>query len=246
MRGSVAAEVTSLVIREQVHEQIYATRVPDGPPRPPPGPIGMASSPEVLVSKALPKPRPQPPNANTTTVDEVRRKDLTTIAIHPYEPGSIADYIFEIRSHHLDPRYTECDEILMGFSKTMTCILRNVNHSAGKGEKVSCVDKTNWMHNIIWPMPEFTKWFAWLIYFNHDFKNWNLRRVFQRCFPEFPFRQHITNNDWGDVDIPANIVLQWLSICSFGRPRFATLCTAKCNDEGRVVVDWKIGVAAIQ
>ena len=31
MRGSVAAEVTSLVTREHVHEQVYATRVPEGP-----------------------------------------------------------------------------------------------------------------------------------------------------------------------------------------------------------------------
>ena len=70
--------------------------------------------------------------------------------------------------------------------------------------------------------------------------------MFERCFPDFHFRQHITNEDFENVDMPINIVLQWFSICSFGKPRFATLCTTNYSDEGRVDVDRKVCVAAIQ
>ena len=97
MHGSVAAEVTSLVTRQQVHENMYiATRVPEGPPRPAPGLIGMASSPQLLVSKAMPKLRPKPPSSIPSAVEEVRRPDLTTIAIHPFEADDTEDHIAEI------------------------------------------------------------------------------------------------------------------------------------------------------
>ena len=56
----------------------------------------------------------------------------------------------------------------------------------------------------------------------------------------------VTNADSDDVDIPSDVAIEWLSICTFDKPRCATLCTTKHNEAGKVEVDRKIGVAAIQ
>ena len=61
--------------REQVHKLNYVTRDPAGPPKPPPLLIGMASSPHTSVPKAV--------QFGATQNDEVRRPDLTTVAIQP-------------------------------------------------------------------------------------------------------------------------------------------------------------------
>ena len=127
----------------------------------------------------------------------------------------------------------------------MTAIFRHDNRSNYKSKKVSCVDNEKWMQNVIWPMPDFTKWFARILYIDSHFKTWKLRRVFEAC-NIFTLRQGVTNADWHDFDIPIIVAIQWLSICSVERPRCVTLCTTKCNDAGRVVVDRKVGVAAMQ
>ena len=94
----------------------------------------MASSPHTSVPKAV--------QFEATQNDEVRRPDLTTVAIHPYPAGYLSDdpgnLISEIRSHYLDAHETACDEILVNFSKTMTCILRHDNPEDDRSRKVSC------------------------------------------------------------------------------------------------------------
>ena len=40
--------------------------------------------------------------------------------------------------------------------------------------------------------------------------------------------------------------VKWLAICTFEKPRFATLCITKYSSQGKVEVDRNIGVAAIQ
>ena len=52
--------------------------------------------------------------------------------------------------------------------------------------------------------------------------------------------------DWDTVDIPVNLAFKWLAICTFEKPRFATLCTTRYTSVGRVELDRKIGIAAIQ
>ena len=94
-------------------------------------------------------------------------------------------------------------------------------------------------------MADFTKWLARLPHYNKHFKTSKLRRVFEAC-NVFTLRQNVINADWHEVDIPINVAIQWLGISFFDRPRFSTLFTTKYNDAGRVVVDRKMGVAAIQ
>ena len=127
----------------------------------------------------------------------------------------------------------------------MSAILRHYNQSGYNNNKVSCVDTEIWLQNVIWPMADFTKWLARLLCYNKRFKTWKPSSVFEAC-NIFTLRRNVANAGWHDVDIPINFGLQLLSICSFQRPRCATLCTTKYNAERRVVVDRKIGVAAIQ
>ena len=75
--ATTSGRVKSLLTRQQVDANIYLdTKVPDGP-RPPPAAIGMASSPPLIVAKAMPKYQPKASNT---------RPDLFAIAVHPYEP----------------------------------------------------------------------------------------------------------------------------------------------------------------
>ena len=96
-------------------------QIPDGPPRLPPSRIGMASSLQLLVTDVMPKPRPEPPNSIPFTMVEVLRPDLTTIAIHPYEPTVNEASINEIRNHYLDDRFDQW-QVSVSFSKTMSAI----------------------------------------------------------------------------------------------------------------------------
>ena len=54
------------------------------------------------------------------------------------DPG---DFIFVVRSHYIDSHETDCDDILVIVSKTMTCILRHDNPTGDQSWKVSCVNK---------------------------------------------------------------------------------------------------------
>ena len=56
----------------------------------------------------------------------------------------------------------------------------------------------------------------------------------------------MTNANWDYVDIPADVGITWLAICTFDKPRCVTLCTTKYNSAGMVEVDRKISGAAIQ
>ena len=53
-------------------------------------------------------------------------------------------------------------------------------------------------------------------------------------------------SDWDTADIPADVALKFLAICTFEKQRFASLCTTKYNAAGKVEIDRKIGIAAIQ
>ena len=134
-------------------------------PRPPPPAVGAASS---RLPSFLPK---QPPatqrKSSSTTLPEdltpaqaARRQDLTTIAIHPwpsgYEDDSTHSEVANIRSQYL--KGTECDRILVAFSKTMSTILRHdISHS--KDPWLNCVDKSRWPYGIVWPREELCHYF---------------------------------------------------------------------------------------
>ena len=128
----------------------------------------------------------------------------------------------------------------------MSAILLHDNQFGNNSKKVPCVDKEIWLQNVMWPMADFTKWLARVLYYNNKhFKTWKLHRIFEAC-NIFTLRQNVTNADWHDIDTPIDLAIQWLGICSFERPRYATSCITKYNDAGRVVVDRNIGVAALQ
>ena len=114
----------------------------------------------------------------------------------------------------------------------MSAILRHDDQFGCKSNNVFFVDKGKWMQNVIWPMADFTTWLARLLYYKSHFKTWKLRRVFDAC-NILPLRQGVTNAAWHDVDIPINVAIKLLSICSFERPGCASLCTTKYNAEGR-------------
>ena len=101
------------------------------------------------------------------------------------------------------------------------------------------------MQSVIWPIADSIKWLALLLYFNKHFNTWKLRADFEAC-NFYTLRQNVTIAEWYDIDIPIDVAIKWLGICFFDRPRCVTLCATKYNDVGRVVVDRKVGVAAIQ
>ena len=65
--------------------------------------------------------------------------------------------------------------------------------------------------------------------FQQALQPWKLRAVLEAC-NIFTLRQNVTNADWHDIDIPVDVAIQWLGICSFDRLRCATLCINKYND----------------
>ena len=109
----------SLLTRQPADTNTYLdTKVPDGPPRLPPAPIGMASSPPRIVAKAMPKYLPKAPNSIPYTIPDVHRPDLFPIAVHTHQLSGDEECIREIRSHYLDDRYTQWKEFV-AFSKVM-------------------------------------------------------------------------------------------------------------------------------
>ena len=88
------------------------------------------------------------------------------IAIHPFDPTADEECIREIRSHYVDNRYTQWKE-LVSFSKLMFAVLRHDHDykSDFHSKKIACVDKDKWMQSVIWPIADFTRWLARLLYF---------------------------------------------------------------------------------
>ena len=101
----------------------------------------MASPPQLLVSKAMPKHRPTQ-NSISLSVANVFRLDLTTIAIHPFEADINEEHIAEIRSHYLDEHFEDW-QVLVGFSKTMSAILRHAIGPATKATKSFVLTRRN-------------------------------------------------------------------------------------------------------
>ena len=124
--------------REHVHKRNYVIRDFTGPPKLLPLPIGAASSPYTPVPKAV--------RFEATQNDEIRRQDLTTVAFLPYPAGYPSDdpdnFIHEIRSHYLDDRFEQW-QVLVGFYKTMSAILRHDNQSGYKATRFRASIRSN-------------------------------------------------------------------------------------------------------
>ena len=109
-----------------------------------------------------------------TQVNEARRADLTTIAIPPYPAGYETDhpecFIANTRAHYGDPHHPDCDDVLVGFSKTLIMILRYDIQTGVRSEKVKCVDKNNLTNGVIWPIDEFRHWMGELVRFTTSFR----------------------------------------------------------------------------
>ena len=129
----------------------------------------------------------------------------------------------------------------------MSAVLRHDHDfkSNCHSNNIACVDKDHWMQSVIWPVADFTRWLARLLYFTKHFRTWDLRKTFDEC-KIFKLRVSVTNADWDNVDIPPEVAIKWLAICTFDKPRCATLCTTKFNSAGKVEVDRTISFAAIQ
>ena len=77
------------------------------------------------------------------------------------------------------------------------------------------------------------------------FKTWGLRKAL--------YASHIgrlptifTRADWFNLDMPVNVAVKWLSICSFGKPRLFLSCITKLSEHGTVEIEKIIGSAAVQ
>ena len=68
------------------------TKVPDGPPRPPPS----------LVAKAMPKQRLKAQSFIPSIMPDVHCLYFSIVAIQPYEPAAGEEHMSKIRKHYLD------------------------------------------------------------------------------------------------------------------------------------------------
>ena len=244
-----AKGVFNQVARDQVHT-LPPVLAPL--PMPPPQPVGEAPAKQTsyrLPSTTLPD--------SLSPTQAANRADLTTIAIHPwpaeFESDSPTSDIARIRSQYGES--SQCDRVLLGFSKKLYIILRH-NTSLHKDLWITCVDKSRWPHGIVWPIDDFCRNLGKILNFTKYFGSLEFRDVFLLLMPDC--EQHLLRNlrmsDWDYVTVPKPFALKWFAICAFERPRIAKLCSTKydtCykgNSEtksGRIVVDKVLGVSAI-
>ena len=184
-------------------------------------------------------------------LEAARRVDLTTIAIAPYPAGYEDDhlkcFIANTRAHYGDQLHPLCDTIIVGFSKTMSTILKH-DPKDFKSTRVREVDKSNWPSGIILPIDDFCCYMGRLLHFTLHFDSRELCDVFHRCLPDCPLRDAVTWQDWEQCRIPQGF--KWLAICAFEKPRIAKFCSTKyevgTDNVCRIVVDQVIGITAIQ
>ena len=91
--ASPSSRVQVLMAKHEVVKR--DTKVPDGPPRPPP----------ILVAKAMPKQRLKAQSFITSIMPDVHCLYFSIVAIQPYEPAAGEEHIREIRNHYLDDGY---------------------------------------------------------------------------------------------------------------------------------------------
>ena len=181
----------------------------------------------------------QPRTSSSTTLPDsltptqaASRTDLTTIAIHPwpveFETDSPTSEIAKIRSQY--GKSTECDKVLVAFSKKLSIILRH-DTSQHNDPWITCVDKSRWPHGIVWPVYDLCQYLGKIINYTMHFGSGEFRDVFLRCMPDC--EEHLKKNlrycDWDCVGIPSLFAFKWLAICAFDRPRIAKLCSTKCE-----------------
>jgi hypothetical protein len=223
-------------------------------PMPPPHPVGAAAPRQTTERTSSSTTLPD----SSTPTQAASRTDLTTIAIHPwpveFETDSPTSEIAKIRSQY--GKSTECDKVLVAFSKKLFIILRH-DTSQHNVPWITCVDKSRWPHGIVWPIDDFCKYLGKIFNFTKNFAAGEFRDVFFRCMLDC--EKYLINNlkvsDWDYVGIPKPYAFKWLAICAFERPRIAKLCFTKYETfhkgtsetkSTRIVIDKVVGISAFQ
>ena len=173
-------------------------------------------------------PKPRPPKSLLPNLPDVQLPDLSTMVVTCYEPAADELHIKEIRNQYFDCQYPHWWH-MKEFSKTFLTIL---GHDLKCHEqKFDPISNDDWNQNVIWPMHSVTKWIARRLTFTRHFETWGLRRAFDAC-RFFNLPRKVNRTDWLTVDIPANIAIKWLAMCSFVTSRFTVLCTTGLTYKG--------------